>query len=41
VEEVRAKTDCTVICTICGRVQDLKAGDVIPYCCGKLMEIDE
>ena len=30
--------DCKVFCNICDRMQDLKKGDKIPLCCGKLME---
>ncbi|MDR2517109.1 MAG: hypothetical protein LBC88_06995 [Spirochaetaceae bacterium] len=29
--------DCTVYCSICNKTVDLKAGDAIPRCCGKLM----
>lgn len=30
--------DCKVYCDTCNRMQDLKAGQPIPPCCGKLME---
>jgi hypothetical protein len=30
--------DCKVCCDICNRMQDLKRGDKIPLCCGKMME---
>jgi len=30
--------DCKVYCDTCNRIQDLKKGDTIPPCCGKLME---
>jgi hypothetical protein len=30
--------DCKVYCDICNRIQDIKKGDSIPPCCGKLME---
>jgi len=30
--------ECRVYCDICNRMQDLKPGDSIPPCCGKLME---
>ncbi|MDR0818481.1 MAG: hypothetical protein LBN43_02760 [Oscillospiraceae bacterium] len=29
--------DCTVYCSICNKTVDLKKGDTIPMCCGKLM----
>jgi hypothetical protein len=32
-------TDCKVYCDICNRMQDLKQGQRIPPCCGKLMDI--
>ena len=35
---VRAQEDCTVICPICYKQLFIKAGDVIPRCCGKVME---
>ena len=31
--------DCKVYCDICNRFEDLKKGDTIPPCCGKLMEL--
>lgn len=31
--------DCRCYCDICNRFQDVKAGETIPICCGKLMEI--
>jgi len=37
--EVRVEEDCTVYCTICNKLITLKKGDVIPRCCGKMMEI--
>lgn len=36
---IRAEKDCSVYCPICHKVLELKAGDVIPRCCGKPMEI--
>jgi len=35
---VRAEKDCEVYCPICHKVLQVKAGDVIPRCCGKVME---
>ncbi|MDR2520945.1 MAG: hypothetical protein LBC72_00105 [Spirochaetaceae bacterium] len=29
--------DCSVYCSICNKTIDLKAGDTIPLCCGRLM----
>ena len=38
---VRAEKDCEVYCPICHKILDVKAGEVIPRCCGKPMEIME
>ena len=38
---VRAEEDCQVYCPICHKVLDVKAGEVIPRCCGKPMEVLE
>ena len=35
---VRAEKDCVVYCPICRKVMEVKAGEVIPRCCGKIME---
>lgn len=35
---VRAEKDGTVYCPICHKVLEVKAGQVIPRCCGKTME---
>jgi hypothetical protein len=35
---VRAEKDCTVYCKICHKMLDVKAGEPIPRCCGKVME---
>ena len=35
---VRAEKDCDVYCAICHKLLHIKAGDVIPRCCGKIME---
>ena len=37
--ELKATFDCEVYCTICNKTQHVKAGELIPYCCGRLMEI--
>lgn len=39
IEVVRAEKDCTVYCPICHKLLEIKAGQVIPRCCGKTMEI--
>ena len=35
----RAEKECDVYCPICHKVLHLQPGDVIPRCCGKLMEV--
>lgn len=37
--EVRADGDSDAYCKICNKVLVVKAGEVIPLCCGKMMEI--
>ncbi len=39
--EVRVDKDEKVYCNICNKLLSLKAGEVIPLCCGKMMEIVE
>jgi hypothetical protein len=36
-EEVSAE-DCTYLCEICNKYMNVKAGQNIPYCCGRIME---
>jgi hypothetical protein len=36
---VKAPYDCEVYCSICNKIVNVKKGDDIPYCCGRLMEI--
>jgi endogenous inhibitor of DNA gyrase (YacG/DUF329 family) len=38
-EEVFAEEDCDVYCKTCNKTVQLKKGDAIPLCCGKVMEI--
>ena len=34
----RAEEDCQVYCPICHKILDVKKGEAIPRCCGKVME---
>jgi Zn finger protein HypA/HybF involved in hydrogenase expression len=36
--EVNVEEDCTCYCQTCNKYVNLKKGDRIPPCCGKLME---
>ncbi len=36
--EQTSTTDCTFICYICNKYMNVKTGESIPYCCGKVME---
>ena len=36
---VYADKECTCYCQTCNKFVNLKAGDRIPPCCGKLMEL--
>lgn len=35
---VKAEKDGQVYCPICHKILEVKAGQVIPRCCGKVME---
>ena len=37
----RAEKECDVYCPICHKLLHVKAGDVIPRCCGKVMDVLE
>ncbi|SPD73349.1 conserved hypothetical protein [uncultured Desulfobacterium sp.] len=37
--EVYVENDCTCFCQTCNKYINLKKGDRIPPCCGKLMEV--
>jgi hypothetical protein len=37
--EVIVEEDCTCYCQTCNKYVNLKKGDRIPPCCGKLMEV--
>ena len=39
--EVRVDKDCVCYCSNCNKQVNLKKGDAIPICCGKVMEIIE
>jgi len=38
---VRAEKECDVYCPICHKLLHVEAGQVIPRCCGKPMEVQE
>ena len=39
VPAVRAPYDTDVYCVTCNKTVQVKAGEVVPFCCGRLMEI--
>ena len=39
VPQIRAPYDTDVYCVTCNKTVHAKAGEVIPFCCGRLMEI--
>ena len=39
VPTVRAPYDTAVYCATCNKTLNIKKGEVIPFCCGRLMEI--
>ena len=39
VPEIRAPYDTNVYCVTCNKTVHMKAGEVVPFCCGRLMEI--
>ena len=39
VPEIRAPYDTDVYCVTCNKTVTVKAGEVVPFCCGRLMEI--
>ena len=39
VPEIRAPYDTDVYCVTCNKTIHVKAGEVVPFCCGTLMEI--
>jgi len=36
---VRAEKECDIYCPICHKLMHVQAGDVIPRCCGKIMQV--
>jgi endogenous inhibitor of DNA gyrase (YacG/DUF329 family) len=36
---VIAQEDCTVYCSTCNKTIEIKKGQEIPLCCGRVMEI--
>ena len=36
---VRAEKECDIYCTICHKIMHVQEGDVIPRCCGKVMQV--
>ena len=39
IPQVRAPYDTDVYCVTCNKTVQVKAGEVVPFCCGRLMEI--
>ena len=39
VPEIRAPYDTDVYCVTCNKTVHVKAGEVVPFCCGRLMEL--
>lgn len=39
VPEIRAPYDTDVYCVTCNKTVHVKSGEIIPFCCGRLMEI--
>jgi hypothetical protein len=38
IEVVRAEKECDVYCPICHKILHVYPGEVIPRCCGKVMQ---
>ena len=36
---IRAEKECDIYCPICHKLLHVQAGQVIPLCCGKRMEV--
>ena len=39
IPEIRAPYDTDVYCVTCNKTIHVKTGEVVPFCCGRLMEI--
>ena len=39
IPEIRAPYDTDVYCVTCNKTVHVQAGEVVPFCCGRLMEI--
>ena len=39
IPQIRAPYDTDVYCVTCNKTQHIKAGEGVPFCCGRLMEI--
>ena len=39
IPEIRAPYDTDVYCVTCNKTVHVKAGEVVPFCCGRMMEI--
>ena len=39
IPQIRAPYDTDVYCVTCNKTVQVKAGEVVPFCCGRLMEI--
>lgn len=39
IPQIRAPYDSDVYCVTCNKTVNVKAGEVVPFCCGRLMEI--
>ena len=39
IPEIRAPYDSDVYCVTCNKTVQVKAGEKIPFCCGRLMEL--
>ncbi len=37
--EVHVESECKCYCSICNKLVDLKQGDAVPVCCGRVMEV--
>ena len=39
IPEIRAPYETDVYCVTCNKTVHVKAGEVVPFCCGRMMEI--